>query len=135
MNLLKDIKIDVVADAAEAGTTAVNGATVDLQGYDGVVFFCKVAVANAGNHLKVQEGDTTSPTADLEGSKAVVGTDEDVVAVCVHKPRKRYIRAVLTRTASSASGEIYAVLYGSNKLPSTGADVNVIVTSPIAGTA
>lgn len=135
MSLLDKLNIDSVAAAASAATSAVNGSTVDLEGYEGVIFFCSVAVANAGNFLKAQEGDTSSPTADLEGSAVVVGTNNDVVALNVHKPLKRYIRPVLIRGASTASGEIYAVKYGSCKLPDVGADVSKIIASPVAGTA
>lgn len=135
MNLLKDIRINSVAAAAVAGTSAINGTTIDMSGRNGVIFFCSVAVANAGNFIKVQEGDTTSPTADLAGSAVIVGANNDIVAICIHKPTKRYLRAVLTRGTSSASGEIFAITYGGIKLPDVGANVNKTLASPVAGAA
>lgn len=135
MDLLRDIRINSVADAAVAGTSAVNGTTIDMAGRTGVIFFCSVAVANAGNFIKVQEGDTTSPTVDIAGSAVIVATNNDIVAICIHKPLKRYLRAVLTRTSSTASGQIFAITYGGIKRPDVGANVNKILASPLAGVA
>lgn len=134
--LSKLVEVDEVAAAATAATSAVNGITVDMQGFDGVMFFATIAVANAGNLLKAQEGDTTSPTTDLAGSGVVATTNGQVVLLDVYKPLKRYIRAVLIRAgASSASGQIYAVKYRGKVSPKVAADVATSLVSPIAGTA
>jgi hypothetical protein len=135
MELLSQIKIDEVAAAATSAGTDVNGTTVDLSGYEGVIFYCSIATANAGNFLKAQEGDTSSPTADIAASKVVATVNGQVVALQIHKPLKRYVRAVVVRAgANTATGQVYALLYGSKELPDTGADVNVLLASPIAGT-
>jgi hypothetical protein len=101
-----------------------------------VIFFVRIATANAGNLLKAQEGDTTSPTADIEGSAVVAASNGQVVALDVYKPLKRYIRAVVIRAgADTIVGDVYAVKYGSRKLPESGASVNTVLASPVAGTA
>lgn len=135
MNLLDLTEIVKVADGATSAGTAVNGSTIDTSDCEGVIFFARIATANAGNFLKAQEGDTSSPTADIAGSAVAAATNGQIVALDVHKPLKRYIRAVIVRAgADTVTGDVYAVKYGSRKLPESGADVNVILASPIAGT-
>ena len=135
MNLLDLTEIVKAADGATSAGTDVNGSTIDTSDCEGVVFFARIATANAGNFLKAQEGDTTSPTADIAGSKVIATESGQIVALDVHKPLKRYIRAVIVRAGTNTvTGDLFAVKYGARKLPESGADVNVIVASPAAGT-
>ena len=119
MYFLNENEIRKVANAATAATTAVNGAAVDMANWEQVTFWASIATANAGNHLTVQQSATVgfeSPET-LEGAKAIALENGDVVAVTVNRPLKRYLRAVLTRTASTATGEIYAARTGSRTEP------------------
>lgn len=137
-NFLEHCKIIKCAAGAAAGTSTVDGDAVDLSGFEGVVFMASIAVANAGNYLKAQEGDTNSPSADIEGSKVVTASNDDVAILQVHKPLKRYIRANIVRGASSASGDLFAILYKGSKMPLSSDVANAVISksivSPVAGT-
>ena len=141
MNFLTRHKVRKVADGAAAATSAVTGSVVDMAGFLGVTFFARIATANAGNSIKVQHGDVSnlSDAADLLGTNVVCANDGEVVAVEVFRPVKRYLRAVLTRTASTIVGDMYAVQSEPRLLPVDNNVDSAIVSethpSPAAGTA
>ena len=139
LQLSKDVKIDLVAAAATSAGTDVNGSALDLSGFDGVMFFCTIATANAGNYLKAQEGDTSSPAADLAGTKTTADDGADVTVLDIVKPMKRYIRAVVVRGgANTVTGDVYAIRYRSRSKPLVNDVLNsqnvVSLVSPVAGT-
>lgn len=135
MNLLNLTEIIKAADGATSAGTDVNGITIDTSDCEGVILFARIATANAGNFLKAQEGDTTSPTADIAGSKVIATENGQVVALDIHKPLKRYLRGVIVRAGTNTvTGDLFAVKYGAKKLPDSGASVNKIIASPAAGT-
>lgn len=139
--LNKAVKIRLVKGYQSANTGAIESDVVDMQGYDGVLFVSTIDVANSGNYIKAQEGDAANlgDAADLLGTKVICTIAQKPIWVDVFRPRKRYIRLHVTRTASTACGEIYAVQYGGTKLPDSNAVALVIQgeehISPIAGTA
>lgn len=135
MKELENLKIEQSAAAASSAGTAVNGTGVDMSGHEGVIFFSAIATANAGNYLKAQESDDNSSFADLAGTKVVAASNGQKVVLEVHKPKKRYIRAVLIRGgADTVTSDIIAVRYGGRTPPETSGDVSVTVQSPDAGT-
>ena len=141
-NLSKRIKITKVSDYAAANTTDITTDVIDMQGYDGVVFFTAVAVLHSNNYIKLQEGDAAnlSDAADLLGTKVAVTVNKEVVGVDLYKPLKRYVRAYIERGgASTACGEVYAMQYEGRILPEdneTAGTLNIeLHISPIAGTA
>ena len=125
--------------ASAAATTAVNSDILDMQGFEGVAFFGSIATKNAGNYAKVQQGANASLTdaADLEGTKLVTAADAGSFLIDVYKPQERYVRCVVTRTASTALGEIYAIQYNAHKAPvSQGSSIDAEThISPDEGTA
>lgn len=139
MNHFKDCKLVFGVAGATAATTAVTTGIIDTANFEGVAFFGRIATANAGNHVKVQQGDASnlSDAADLAGTQTVTGDDADSFLVDVFRPTKRYVRATITRTASTVTGDVYAVLYGPRKVPVTHGDTidAEYHVSPAEGTA
>jgi len=144
MNLNSNIKITRVANAAAAGTSAVNGSAIDMLGFDGVMFVAAVGALTATQvtSLKAQEGDTSSPTADLAGSLVGPLADGDsnkCLVLDIYRPLKRYIRPVLNRaTANAVVDGIWAIQYCGHKAPTshdTSVAASKVKASPIAGTA
>jgi len=121
MNLSKNVKVVLAKAAAAAATTAVNSDIIDTAGYEGVLFVGSIGTANAGNYVKLQQGDNSSLTdgADLENTKVVPGDDGDSFMVDLYRPKDRYVRAVVTRGASTTVGDIYAILYGAHAKPTS----------------
>lgn len=144
MNLFKNVKITKVKDYSSDATGAVTSDVVDMQNYDGVVFFTTFAVANNDNYLKAQQDENDAvgfgDPEDLAGSKVVAASTNDVTWLDVYRPRQRYIRAYGERGgATTALGEIYAIQYNGRKLAETNLVTNEVIgkllISPIAGTA
>lgn len=129
------------AAATTAGTTAVNGAAIDMAGFDGVLIFGTIATAASGNFLKAQGGEASdlSDAADLAGTKVVTDSDADLAILDIQKPRERYIRGVFVRGTSTAVGDLYYIRYNDSEQPETRNDVantqNLVrLISPAEGT-
>lgn len=131
------------ATAGAAGTTAVNGATVDLTGVEEIMIVVPFGaiVSTAVTSIKWQEGSTTSPTTDIAGTNITVAdTDDDTTKILrIIKPRNRYGRVVVSRgTANATVGAITYLLFGQRTVPTADDATTVTGTktlvSPAAGT-
>lgn len=130
------------ASQVEAGT-AVEGDAIDMQNWDGVLFFITIAKFNAANYIKVQQSSddaAADPYADLEGSKVAATVNGQVVGVDVYRPRERYVKAYIERGGlDTATGDLYAVRYSGRKAPADNVEAGVRVlaslVSPAEGTA
>jgi hypothetical protein len=130
------------ATAGAAGTTAVNGATVDMANFEEIMILVPFGaiVSGAVTSIKWQEGSTTIPTTDVAGTNITVAdTEDDTTKVLrIIKPRSRYGRVVVTRGTQNATvGAIYYILSGDRTLPAID-DTTVVGethVSPAAGTA
>ncbi len=110
----ENVKITKVADAAEAATTDVTCAEVDMAGFDGVLFLTSLGTAAANNTMKAQQDTATgmASAADIEGSAVDLGgaSDEDLW-LDVYRPRERFVRAVVVRGTSSTCENVWAIQY------------------------
>lgn len=118
------VKITKVANATAAGTSTINSAVVDMQGYDGCLFLTTPGTITAGGvqSMKVQQDTAVGmgAAADLAGTGITVADDDDnqVFWLDVKRPRERYLRLVISRaTQNSVWGEIYAIQYRGRMLP------------------
>lgn len=139
MSLLKNAKITRVAAAAAAAQTDVVGSILDMAGYDGVMFLALTGDVTASSvlTLKAQQNVANSGAgmADLVGTATftadATNADSAVLALDVNMPRKRYVRAVLTRGAANAAVDgLIAIQYGARSKP-TIHDASVIVQALI----
>jgi len=128
--------------AGAAGTSAVNGATVDLSGVEEIAIIVPFGaiVSGAVTSIKWQEGSTTSPTTDVAGTNITVAdTDDDTTKILrIIKPRSRYGRVVVSRATQNATvGAITYLLTGLRTLPATDGStvVGELHVSPATGTA
>lgn len=126
-NLVMRTKRSRSVNATSAGTSNVNGAVVDMVGFEGVVFTgafgtltstqvtgMKVQVGNAANLSDAVDlvGASVGPLADADGNKLLV--------LEVHKfpVGYRYCRVVVTRgTANAVIDSVTAEQYGAHKQP------------------
>lgn len=138
MELSKEIQVILVAAASGAGTAAVQSTVVDTANFEGVMFVGSIATANVGNFVSAQMGVVSGTvTTDLLGTKNVLTVNGDSFMVDISQPRQRFVRVTVTRTVSTAAGEIYAILYGPRIRPTTqGATIRLeSFVAPAAGTA
>lgn len=120
MNLSKNVDLALVKGQQSAGTTEVESDSVDVANYDGVLFFAKVAAADAGNHIVIEQSADDATWAELTGTKVIVEEANQVVAVDVFRPLEgqgRYLRAKVVRGSSTATGDVYAARYSGRTRP------------------
>lgn len=141
MNGMKNIKITLVEAGATSAGTELTSDSVDMEGFDGVMFVGKIATVNAGNYGKAAQSSddgVADAFSDIEGSKVVPGDDGDSFLIDVYKPQKRYVRcAVIRAGANTVTGDVYAIQYGPAKPPVTqGTTIDSeLHISPAEGTA
>lgn len=140
-NLLPNSKIIKVSATVSTGTSAVVLTAVDTLGYEGVMFLASIGSANAGNGIKVQQGQASGmgDASDLAGSAVMSdGTQTDLVAD-VYQPLERYVRCVVIRAGTTTTVEaVWAILYGPRTVPVTNvtaAQAAEFSLSPDEGTA
>lgn len=128
--LFSAILVLIGAAPAAAGTSAVNGTVIDTAGYEGVAAIAHLgAVTSTGvPAIKLQQGDLAdgSDMADITGS-TVTGNDtmsSKLIGTEVHRPTKRYVRAVVTRTtANVVLNSVIIQLFGASLTPVTQTDL------------
>lgn len=127
-SLLSGVKITRVLVDTAAGKAATASDILDMSGFDGVLFIAKLGdVADTSVVTLAAQQNTansTSGMATLSGSVTYTAgasdADDDLLVLDVHRPRERYVRAVLTSaTANAEKNGIIAIQYGASKLPVT----------------
>lgn len=137
--LLEDIDITRVAALTTSGTTEITSSYVDMQGWDGAIFYTDFGTANAGNFLYIRQStasDGSTGTVHLSGTRSVPTSNGTTARSTVHEPRNglgRYVAASCIRAGSATTlGEIWCIRYKTKKGPQA-IGINKIAQSP-AGT-
>ena len=94
-----------------AGSTDINGATVNMKGYEGIVAHVKFGTIgnNAVTKVKMQESTiatgANSDWTDIEGAElTVAATDDDTYkSIEVANVRKHHARVVVERATANAT--------------------------------
>lgn len=137
--LSNSIKLTKVTDHTAAGTSAVNSGSVDMAGFEGVIFISSFGTAAAGNTVEAAQSTDDSSFADLEGSSVTSGTSDEDVWIDIYRPQERYVRAEFARGTSSTLESIWAIQYGARKQPvdntTSGTIIGEASVSPSEGTA
>jgi len=126
--LSEDCKIVVAITAANgvAGKTDINGATLDMNGFDAVLMLVRFGTItnNAVTKIYAQQGAASnlSDAATMALSTVAVGdTDSNkYFAIDVVKPRDRYVRLVVDRGTQNAVVEhaVYIQYKAKDRAPS-----------------
>lgn len=117
--LSQRVKTVRVVNATAAGTSDINGSTLDMAGYDSVRFIALLGTLTATQVtlLKAQQGDASnlSDAADITGATTTAAGDSDgnkMLILDVVRPQKRYVRCVVDRgTANAVVDGVIAELY------------------------
>ena len=130
--------------AYASGTADRNGATLDMQGFDGVLVVVHHAAIAAGAtyKIKAQQGAASnlSDAADLAGTSQTIADDEDdsVSYIDIFQPRERYVRLVVDNDTSNATAQTAVYIqYKAGTEPTTHADdvAGEVFVGPAEGTA
>jgi hypothetical protein len=146
-SLHNDIKVVSAVAQTAAGTTDVNGAIIDMAGYEGVLFIVMFGTLTATQVTKIKAQQDTDPAggtmADLAGTLSAAMGDSDSgkgLVLDVFRPAKRYVRCVVDRgTANAVVDRGVAILYNPTTKPQA-LDTATIISqevhvAPIEGTA
>lgn len=134
LNLSKEVKISSAITPTEgaAGTTDVEGAVLDMGGFEGVCAVVRFGAITAGavTSIKMQGGDESdgSDMTDLEGTaQTIADTDDDkTFYIDVAKPvNHRYVQVYVDRgTQNAVVADALYLQYGAHHTPVThGANV------------
>ena len=133
--LLKNCKVTVVKTTQASAGTAVNTDSVDMTGYDGVLFVGAIATVS-GNSVNLAQSSDDATFNDLEGTAQIGGTNGDLIAIDLFQPTDRYIRAEIDRSGTNTVTEtFYAIQYKGRKAPVTSIATQETHVSPSEGTA
>lgn len=120
----KIVQAVTVANGA-AGTSAINGEIIDMQGFEFISFIVQFGpiVGGAVTSIKVQrDTDAAMGTAaDVAGTAQTVADDFDnkVKTIDWLRPGERYVRLVVSRGTQAATCAAIALLYGASAKPVT----------------
>lgn len=111
MNFLSNNKVTIAIASGDraAGTTDINGATLDMTGFFGVTGIVEFGTLASGavTSIKWQQGDESSGSdmSDLENTEqTVAATDDNEIFLSeLYRPTKRYVRLVVDRGSSNAT--------------------------------
>lgn len=130
-----------VMNAVAAGLTNQTSDSVDLAGYDGVVFIALLGALTAGQvtKLKLQSSsddgvaDAYADIADTE-TAAMADADSNKMLVCdLRNPPERYVQAILERGSSNAVIDgVIAIPYHARELPQD-VDADVSQSTKVIG--
>lgn len=147
-NLATEVKITRVMDGVAAGTTDQTGSSVNMTGFDGVMFVALLGVlsTNQVTSLKAQgssDDGSSDAFADLLGTDSGDMADDDDdqgIVLDVYRPVEQYIRPILLRaTGNAVIDGIIAIQYGPGKKPTINDATTIFNTevhaSPAEGTA
>lgn len=121
-NETRRVKAQRSVNATAAGTSAVNGSTVDMQNFESVTFIAALGTLTASQvtSLKAQGSTDNSTWADIPNAATAAAADADsnkLLVLEVFRPMQRYVRAVVNRgTANAVVDAVIAIQSGPRKL-------------------
>jgi len=117
-NLSNEVKITKVVDYTSSAGSAVNSSSVDMQGYEGVLFITSLGTANASNTVNAAQSADDSTFADLEGTSVSSGSSDEDIWIDIYRPTDRYVRIEYVRSGANTTIEGgWAIQYGARYQP------------------
>lgn len=134
-SLLKNVSVSIVKATQASAGTAINTDSVDMQGWESVVFLGGIATANAGNYVNAADSADDVTFGDLAATKVTPGSNNESFAIDIVRPVNRYVRLEFVRAgANTVLESVYAIRYNGRKAPITNDNAETHV-SPAQGTA
>jgi len=125
MNLSKNVKLHLVQDGLADGASESDSDSVDMSGFDGVVFVgiigAQADLATAAMQAEQSDDDTTFFPLAGAVVTSPVNSDDKFLVLDVYRPLKRYVRTELIRagTGNTTWGGTLAIQYMGSKKPTT----------------
>jgi hypothetical protein len=137
-NLGKNIIVDLVQVPIAAGQTDPDSSSVDMAGFESVMFIGTIGLQTATGVASIQAAGSANDSSfdDISGAVATgpANSDNKLLILDIVKPLDRYIRTTLTQTVDDTtwSGTI-AIRYNGRKPPFTSNDLAVAMVTVIGG--
>jgi hypothetical protein len=136
--LSKNVKIMTVQDPLTSGSTtnSLGSATVDMTGFDSVLFVSTVGLTTTAVTLTAQAASSTTASdfADITSATCNSTASNGVLYVDVKRVTKRYMRTTLNSTGSNVNGGTIAILYDAHAAPTTNASTDVLTSAAVVST-
>lgn len=125
-DLGKDVKISMVSGISAAAATPIDTASVDMQGFAGVIFIvlggpipaATALVANLQSSSDDGAADAFASISGAQGLSAGETFSETILVMEAANPTERYQRLNILRAGGSiAIGGVLAIQYGPVKSP------------------
>jgi hypothetical protein len=117
--LLHDVKITTVASVA-TGTSTVDGAALDMAGFDGALFIVRLGSPATNNNLRVRQCDTSGGTyADLTGTLVGNHATDNPLIVDVYRPREQFLKYQITRGTTTTVDIVTIIQYNARSRPTS----------------
>jgi hypothetical protein len=126
MNLSQHTKVSsaVTPTAGAAGTSDINGTTLDMSGFEGVMVVVRMGAITSGavTSIKMQQGAASGmgDAADLAGTGQTIADDDDeqIFIIDLFRPTERYVRLVVDRgTQNAVVSSAHYIQYGPREMP------------------
>lgn len=117
--LIQNAKVSRVMNAVSAGTSDTNSSSLDMKGWDSVLFIASFGTLSTGAVTSIfaqqssDDGSSDAWTA-LKGTRVSIAEADDnkVLLLEVAKPRERYVRCSVDRgTGNAVIDNIVALQY------------------------
>jgi hypothetical protein len=126
--LIEDVKVSIAIAPADgvAATTDINGAILDMSGYDGVLAIITFGEITSGAVTSIKMKQDTA--AAMGGAQDLLGTgqtiadddDEKTFYIDLLNPDERYVRLVVDRgTQTAVVASATYIQYGAKAIPTT----------------
>ena len=109
----------LVSGYSAAGTSPITATGVDCAGFDGVIFFANLSVANDNNYMVAGFAPADSAYTPNTSAKVISGTSpsNENIVLDILRPSSRWVNVIVTLGTSSAIYSIWAIRYRARSLP------------------
>lgn len=145
-NLVPNVKVTLVTPATAVGTASITGTTLDMSGFEGVLFVLAAgAITDGVAKITAQGGALVNGTdaAPLAGTGTALSPAQSggVAVLDLYRPLQRYITPQVVRGGATGSviASLIAIQYGAHFKPTTQdattVGISSLVISPTLGAA
>lgn len=132
-NLTTDTKVTMVQAPLASGGTDLASAYVDMQGFEGVMFVGILGTAGATDvaTLAAWSSTATGSTGTAISSAtqtSTAGLDDKFFCIDVFRPRRRFVKTHITRSAVVEYGGTVAIQYNPKVKPTVHASTTAVST-------
>jgi len=111
--LVSELSITNIKAPQSSGTSDVTSAEFDMSGFSGFILLTSLGTPANNNSMKVQSSDVSgSGMVDVSGANVVSAAGENNLGISLHRQRKRFHQAVISRGTGTTTGDIWLIRYG-----------------------